>query len=144
MYAHRHIANFLDVCSKYVTSIGMEDKTPQAFLRALRTYIYYRFPPSLYVHCQPNRSISIIAIVVSGPVPILNLYTCVYSVHSDNGSEFCAAVVKAFFEHQGITHVTSSAYHPQTQGQVERVNKTIAFGLIRALAQRYPDFRRST
>ncbi len=43
---------------------------------------------------------------------------------SDKGPQFMSAVMKDLTSFLGITHVTSSAYHPQTNGCLERVHGT--------------------
>jgi len=45
--------------------------------------------------------------------------------HWDNGTEFTNKIVKAIMGRLGITHSFSSPLHPQSNGQVERVNKDI-------------------
>lgn len=44
---------------------------------------------------------------------------------SDRGTEFTSAFWKAFAEHLGIALHFSTAYHPQSDGQTERVNQSL-------------------
>ena len=44
---------------------------------------------------------------------------------SDQGREFVNAVTKYLFDMTGAEHRISSAYHPQTNGLVERFNQTL-------------------
>ena len=48
--------------------------------------------------------------------------TCILT---DNGSHFTAQVMNNLFQRLGVTHLYSTAYHPQTNGQIERFNATI-------------------
>lgn len=43
-------------------------------------------------------------------------------LHSDNGRNFVSQQFQRFLESQGIKHVRSTYYHPQSQGRVERLN----------------------
>jgi len=49
---------------------------------------------------------------------------------SDQGPNFVSALAKAFYETIGVKKLTSAAYHPQTQGLVERFNATL-LGMLR-------------
>ncbi|KAJ1040702.1 hypothetical protein NDA10_002716 [Ustilago hordei] len=44
---------------------------------------------------------------------------------SDRGRQFISGAWKAFAEQMGVRHSLSTAYHPQTDGQTERVNQVI-------------------
>ena len=44
---------------------------------------------------------------------------------SDNGSQFVSVKTEHFFTENGITHIRSPIYSPQSNGLVERMNKTI-------------------
>ena len=46
-------------------------------------------------------------------------------VISDRGPQFVSRFLKAMFERLGIKGSTSTAYHPQTDGQTERVNQEL-------------------
>lgn len=48
---------------------------------------------------------------------------------TDRGSNFCGELMMAFLTKFGICHLKTSAYHPQTDGLVERYNKTLKHGL---------------
>lgn len=54
-------------------------------------------------------------------------------VHTDNGGEFTANIVGYFFQEIGVIHIRGSPYHPQSQGQVERFNRTLKSRLRKAL-----------
>ncbi|GMF52601.1 unnamed protein product [Phytophthora fragariaefolia] len=49
---------------------------------------------------------------------------------SDNGTNFCSEVAKSFYQTLGIKKLFGAAYHPQTQGLVERFNGTL-IGMLR-------------
>ncbi|KAE9342198.1 hypothetical protein PR003_g9601 [Phytophthora rubi] len=49
---------------------------------------------------------------------------------SDNGSNFTSDVAKSFYQTLGIKKLYGAAYHPQTQGLVERFNGTL-IGMLR-------------
>ncbi|SOV04568.1 uncharacterized protein UDID_17134 [Ustilago sp. UG-2017a] len=44
---------------------------------------------------------------------------------SDRGQQFISGAWKAFAEQMGVKHSLSTAYHPQTDGQTERVNQVV-------------------
>ena len=46
-------------------------------------------------------------------------------VNSDRGTEFMSGEFQAVLSEHGVQHAPSSAYHPQSQGQVERFNQTL-------------------
>ena len=46
-------------------------------------------------------------------------------LRSDNANEFVGQVVKHLNDSLGIKHITGSAYHPQSQGAVESMHKTL-------------------
>lgn len=50
---------------------------------------------------------------------------------SDNGPQFIARDFKEFVRVCGMTHVRTSPYYPQSNGKLERVNKTIKSECIR-------------
>ncbi|CAF4472894.1 unnamed protein product [Rotaria socialis] len=55
--------------------------------------------------------------------------TCILT---DNGTHFTAELTNNLFQHLGVTHLYSTVYHPQTNGQIERFNTTMD-GKIAAL-----------
>ncbi len=46
-------------------------------------------------------------------------------LRSDNAKEFVSGVVSYMNDQLSITHVTGSTYHPQSQGKVERMHRTL-------------------
>jgi len=55
--------------------------------------------------------------------------TCILT---DNGTHFTAQLMNNLFQQLGVTHLYSTVYHPQTNGQIERFNATMD-GKIAAL-----------
>jgi len=53
---------------------------------------------------------------------------------SDNGPQFIARDFKAFIREAGMTHVRTSPYYPQSNGKLERLNKTVKATTIRPKA----------
>lgn len=56
---------------------------------------------------------------------------CSPRVISDNGKQFTGREFKELIRLHGMTHVTTSPYYPQSNGKLERVNKTIKVECIR-------------
>ena len=46
-------------------------------------------------------------------------------IQSDRGSEFVNAIIDALLRHEGISHLKVTAYHPESDGKVERCNRTV-------------------
>jgi transposase InsO family protein len=44
---------------------------------------------------------------------------------TDNGTHFTSTMMKTLLQRLGITHLYSTPYHPQTNGQIERFNSTM-------------------
>ncbi|CAF4661662.1 unnamed protein product, partial [Rotaria sp. Silwood2] len=44
---------------------------------------------------------------------------------TDNGTHFTSALMNELIKQIGVTHLYSTSYHPQTNGQVERYNSTM-------------------
>ena len=53
---------------------------------------------------------------------------------SDNGPQFIAKDFKSFIRLTGMTHVRTSPYYPQSNGKIERWNKTVKVTTIRPKA----------
>ncbi|CAL8136112.1 unnamed protein product [Orchesella dallaii] len=49
---------------------------------------------------------------------------------SDNGSQFVSAEFQRFCKNNGIRHITSSAYHPRTNGEAERFIQTFKRAML--------------
>ncbi|XP_058180125.1 uncharacterized protein LOC131298668 [Rhododendron vialii] len=64
---------------------------------------------------------------------IISRFGVPYAILSDNGSQFVASAIKAFYAKRHITIHNSSVAYPQGNGQAEASNKTITRGLKRHL-----------
>ena len=51
------------------------------------------------------------------------------TIVTDNGSCFVSAEIEAFFENNGIKHITSAPYHPASNGLAERAVQIVKRGL---------------
>lgn len=59
---------------------------------------------------------------------------------TDNGLQFVAKFFAAICLYMGLNQVTTTAYHPQTNGQTERYNKTIVARLRHYVAEHQSDW----
>ena len=61
-------------------------------------------------------------------------------IQSDQGREFINNVNKHLFELTGVDHRMSAAYHPKTNGLVERFNQTIVNSLTKMTGEKPEDW----
>jgi hypothetical protein len=59
-------------------------------------------------------------------------------VLSDQGTDFQSDLMKIFLQDFGISHVTCSTHHPESNGCLERFHRTLK-GMIRSLVDRFED-----
>ena len=59
-------------------------------------------------------------------------------LRSDNAKEFVSEVVARLNRTLEIRHITGSTYHPQSQGMVERMHRTVN-KVVRSLVDQHPD-----
>jgi len=59
---------------------------------------------------------------------------------SDNGSHFCNRAFEALMRKYSISHKLTTAYHPQTNGQVEVTNRQIKLILEKIVGQNRKDW----
>uniref|UniRef100_A0A8C9T6V6 Gypsy retrotransposon integrase-like protein 1 n=5 Tax=Scleropages formosus TaxID=113540 RepID=A0A8C9T6V6_SCLFO len=73
---------------------------------------------------------------------VFRLYGLPEDVVSDRGPQFTSRVWKAFFARLGVSVSLSSGYHPQSNGQVERLNQEVGRYLRSYCAQNQADWSR--
>lgn len=71
---------------------------------------------------------------------VIAKHGCPRVVLSDRGSNMMAEETKDFFRLFGIKRIYTSAYHPQTNGQTERFNRTLAASLTQYVCKRQNDW----
>lgn len=64
---------------------------------------------------------------------IIYRFGCAKITMTDQGREFVNKVNRRLFKLTGTQHNISSAYHPQTNGLVERFNQTLQRSLVKML-----------
>jgi transposase InsO family protein len=62
------------------------------------------------------------------------------SLLTDNGPQFTAKFFQAVCSELGIQKIFTTSYHPQTNGQVERYNRTILASLMGYISKRQDDW----
>ena len=70
----------------------------------------------------------------------ITLWGCPTTLISDNGLQFTSKLSAAVYKLLGINKVTTSSYHPQTNGGTERVNHTMAQMLAVSVNERQNDW----
>lgn len=63
-------------------------------------------------------------------------------IHSDNGSQFVSDLMKAVYQMLSIKSTTASFYHPQGNGTIENLNKTLKNMLKKMVMERPKDWSR--
>ena len=71
---------------------------------------------------------------------VISVYGAPKRLMSDNGTTFTAEVFKSLCSEYGIRQVFSTAYHPQSQGSVERANRSIITYLRNYVTSRQSDW----
>ena len=56
---------------------------------------------------------------------VFRLHRLPASIISDRGPQFITTVWKSFYKRLGISAKLSTAFHPETDGQTERVNQAV-------------------
>lgn len=62
---------------------------------------------------------------------------------TDRGSNFCSDLMEELFHRLGIRHIRTSAYHPETDGMVERYNGTLKAGIRKYLAHFHGEWHKA-
>ena len=84
-----------------------------------KTYILLVDYYSRFVEVQQLQSMTTSS-VISFLKPIFARYGIPATIISDNGPQFASVEMKQFSETYGFSHVTTSLYYPQANGQAER------------------------
>lgn len=63
-------------------------------------------------------------------------------LHSDQGANLCSDVIKNVCRLLGMDRTRTSAYHPQGNGQVERLNRTVEAILAKTVKENQRDWDR--
>ena len=69
----------------------------------------------------------------------ISRFGCPYSILSDQGSEFESHLFKCLNEVLGVNKLRTTAYHPRTDGMVERSNRTI-IDILSKYSKEEPDW----
>ena len=70
----------------------------------------------------------------------IHLWGCPASLLSDNGLQFCSKLSHAVYKLLGMRKIATSAYRPNGNGSVERVNHTTAQMLAMVVNERKDDW----
>ena len=71
---------------------------------------------------------------------IIPRHSCPRVIVSDNGTEFCNAVIDQINAFFNIKHTTTSIYHPQANGKVERFNRVMSDALAKLVDRSQRDW----
>ena len=74
------------------------------------------------VPCRTNDNAPVIKFLKEN---VLSRFGTPRAIISDQGTHFCNRSFKALMQKYGVIHKVSTAYHPQTNGQVELANREI-------------------
>ena len=95
------------------------------------------FSKYTWVFCLPKKDSIPIAERINAVINEVKSEHTVVFVHTDNGREFVNDVLAKVTEGSGANRITGRPYHPQSQGVVERKNRTIFQKLVK-VAEKNP------
>ena len=127
----------LKICSEYPFQLVAADlisfpSTAENFVACLMVVDHF----SKWVMAIPIRNKKSITIVNAFEKHILPFMPQVpIAILTDNGPEFIASEFNSFLSKYGIDHKLTTPYRPQSNGAVERVNRTIK-GLLKSLVEK--------
>ena len=78
-----------------------------------------------FVIAAPLRSKVSEGVVRTFEQKFLSVFGLPDTVITDQGTEFTSSVFRSFCNNLGITHQTTNPYHPQANGHVERIHRTL-------------------
>ncbi|XP_064090682.1 uncharacterized protein LOC135204397 [Macrobrachium nipponense] len=81
--------------------------------------------------------------IVNGMLQFFTRFGLPKEVQSDQGSNFLSNIFRQAMQELGIRQVTSSAYHPQSQGAVERYHQTLKTMLRKFCLENKSDWDKS-
>jgi hypothetical protein len=87
-----------------------------------------------WVFCLPSKDSKPIAERIFAVITEVQSQHTVVLMHTDNGKEFANSVLANVTESCGAHRITGRPYHPQSQGVVERKNRTIYSKLVKLAA----------
>lgn len=77
---------------------------------------------------------------ISKLISYIYRYGCTKIIISDQGREFVNKLNRCLFKRFGTEHRISTAYHPQTNGLVERYNQTLQRSLVKLVNEQQNDW----
>ena len=95
---------------------------------------------SKFIIAWPTKSITAKAIALKFHEKIICVFGAPRRLVSDRGSGFKAQLFEALCKRYKIKQSLSSAYHPQTQGQVERAQQTLITSLRGYINEKHTDW----
>ena len=93
-----------------------------------------RYPDAIPVSSSKSRKL------IPRLMDVFSKFGVPKEVQSDRGSNFMGELFKQTFHKLGVKHITSSAYHPQSQGCLERFHKTLKSTLTKFCLENNKDW----
>ena len=80
--------------------------------------------------------------LLKGLLSVFSRVGCPTEILSDRGTQFTSNMMKQMFELLSVDHLTTSPYHAQTTGIVERFNGTLNTMLSKMASEKPKDWHR--
>ncbi len=77
-------------------------------------------------------------VIVKSLIKFFSLFGLPHTIQSDQGTNFMSRVFKHALDQLHIQHCTSSCYHPESQGALERFHQTLK-SMLRAFCLEVPE-----
>ena len=95
------------------------DETREKYIISLTDVLSKFVTMKVVRDCTPTTGVEFL---VNDVILKYSTPTCILT---DNGSQFTSQLMEQLFHRMGVTHLYSTVYHPQTNGQIERFNSTM-------------------